>query len=126
MAEEVKPKVVAPKIAMPKIKERKRIFISGVNSLVGHALFEMMRNDHTSLRTGKKSNKFSGTMILRDADIVPSPNEQIKLLDSQRKPKTFGKTLLSADCVVLDLLSGTDLDEAEKIIQILRQPLHEH
>ena len=111
---------------MPKIKERKRIFISGVNSLVGHALFEMMRNDHTSLRTGKKSNKFSGTMILRDADIVPSPNEQIKLLDSQRKPKTFGKTLLSSDCVVLDLLSGTDLDEAEKIIQILRQPLHEH
>ena len=55
--------MVAPKIAMPKIKERKRIFISGVNSLVGHALFEMMRNDHTSLRTGKKSNKFSGTMI---------------------------------------------------------------
>jgi len=43
-----------------------------------------------------------------------------------RKPKTFGKTLLSADCIVLDLMSGTDPDEAEKIIQILRQPLHEH
>ena len=55
--------MVKPMIAMPKIKERKRIFISGVNSLVGHALFEMLRNDHTSLKTGKKSNKFSGTMI---------------------------------------------------------------
>ena len=113
-----------PPIVKP--NERKRIFISGVNSLVGHALFEMMRNDHTSLRTGKKSNKFSGTMIRRDADIVPSPNEQIKILDGQRKPKTFGKSLIGADCIVVDLLSGTDLDEAERIIQILRQPLHDH
>lgn len=111
---------------MPKPKDRKRIFISGVNSLVGHAVFEQMRNDHLTLRNGKKSNKFSGTMILRDADTVPCPNEQIKILDSQRKPKTFGKTIISADCVVVDLMSGTDLDEAEKIIQILRQPLHEH
>ena len=106
--------------ALPKPKERKRIFISGCNSLLGHALFGQMRNDHTSLRTGKKSHKFSGTMIKKDADIVPSPNEQIKILDSTRKPKTFGKCILSADCIVIDLLSGTDLDEAEKIIQILR------
>lgn len=63
---------------------------------------------------------------MRDAGIVPSPNDQIKLLDSQRKPKTFGKTIIGADCVIVDLVSGTDLDEAEKIIQILRQPLHEH
>ena len=75
-----------------------------------------MRNDHTSLRTGKKSHKFSGTMIKKDADIVPSPNEQIKLLEPNRKPKTFGKNILSADCIIIDLLSGTDLDEAEKII----------
>ena len=112
------------KVAPP--KERKRIFVSGVNSLVGHALFEQMRNDHFALRNGKKSHKFSGTMIMRDATIVPSPNDQIKILDSQRKPKTFGKTIIGADCVIVDLVSGTDLDEAEKIIQILRQPLHEH
>mmetsp|Transcript_24404 Transcript_24404/g.30323 ORF Transcript_24404/g.30323 Transcript_24404/m.30323 type:complete len:198 (+) Transcript_24404:306-899(+) len=43
-----------------------------------------------------------------------------------RKPKTFGKSICSADCIVIDLVSGSDLDEAEKIIQILRQPLHEH
>lgn len=55
-------------------------------------------------------------MIKKDADIVPSPNEQIKLLESNRKPKTFGKNILSADCIIIDLLSGTDLDEAEKII----------
>ena len=111
----------APKtMQVPKPKDRKRIFLSGVNSLVGHALFEQMRNDHLTLRNGKKSNEFSGTMIRKDADTVPSPNEQIKIVDSQRKPKTFGKAIISADCVVIDLMSGTDLDEAEKIIQILR------
>jgi hypothetical protein len=36
-------------LLIPKPKERKRIFISGVNSLVGHALFEQMRNDHHAL-----------------------------------------------------------------------------
>ena len=115
------------RIVPPKpVRERKRIFISGVNSLLGHALFEQMRNDHEAVRIGKKAHKFSGTIIRRDADIVPSPNEQIKLLDANRKPKTFGKSVIGADCVIVDLLSGTDLDEAERIIQILRQPLHEH
>ena len=103
-----------------KARERKRIFISGVNSLVGHAIFESMRNDHMALRNGKKSNKFSGTLIQRDAANVPSPNEQIKIIDSQRKPKTFGKSICGAEYVVVDLVSGTDLEEAEKIIQILR------
>lgn len=113
-------------IAIPKPKQRKRIFISGVNSLIGHALFEQMRNDHMALRTGKKSNKFSGTIISKDSETVPPPNDQIKILDAQRKPKNFGKTIIGADIVVVDLVSGTDLEEAERIIQILRQPLHEH
>ena len=38
------------------------------------------------------------------------------MIESNRKPKTFGKTILSADKVIIDLVSGTDLDEAEKII----------
>jgi len=117
-AQAVKKTVEAP--------ERKRIFISGVNSLIGHALFEQMRNDHMAVSNGKKPNKFAGTMIKKDAACVPCPNEQIKIVESNRKPKTFGKSVCSANCVVIDLLSGTDLDEAEKIIQILRQPLHEH
>ena len=115
-----------PAMQMPKPKERKRIFLSGVNSLIGHALFESMRNDHQAVRNGKKCHKFAGTMIQKDAAIVPSPNELIKIIDHQKKPKTFGKSVISADHVVIDLVSGTDLDEAEKIIQILRQPLHEH
>lgn len=85
-----------------------------------------MRNDHEAVRDGKKSNKFSGTLIKKDAGTVPSPNEQIKIVDGQRKPKTFGKSICGADSIIIDLVSGTDLDEAEKIIQILRQPLHEH
>ena len=113
-------------IAIPKPKQRKRIFISGVNSLIGHAVFEQMRNDHMALRTGKKYNKFSGTIISKDAESVPCPNDQIKILDAQRKPKNFGKTIIGADIVIVDLVSGTDLEEADRIIQILRQPLHEH
>ena len=59
----------------PAKPNRQRIFISGVNSLIGHALFEQMRNDHEAVRNGKKCNKFSGTLIQKDAASVPSPNE---------------------------------------------------
>lgn len=101
-------------------KERQRIFISSVNSLVGHALFESMRNDHLALRTGKKAHKFSGTVNQRDAASTPVPSDSIKILDCKRKPKSFGKAVIGADTVVVDLLSGCDLAEAEHIIQIMR------
>jgi hypothetical protein len=42
------------------------------------------------------------------------------------KPKTFTKGVLTSDIIVIDLLSGTDQSEAENIIKLLRQPLHEN
>jgi len=41
------------------------------------------------------------------------------------KPKTFTKAVLTSDIIVVDLMSGTDPAEAETIIKILKQPLHE-
>ena len=73
----------------------------------------------------RKADKFMGTMIQRDEKAVPLPSSSIVMLDIKKKPKTFAKSVLRADRVIIDLLSGTDLEEAEQIIKILRQPIHE-
>lgn len=54
-----------------------KIFISGVNSLVGHSLFEELRNDHIAIHTGELPNKFLGTINQKDADTVPVPSPSI-------------------------------------------------
>ena len=36
-------------VEMPQKKQAKRYFISGANSLLGHALFEELRNDHIAI-----------------------------------------------------------------------------
>lgn len=64
-------------------------------------------------------------MIQKDASTVPIPSDSITLLEMVAKPKTFTKGVLTSDIIVLDLMSGTDPAEAETIIKILRQPLHE-
>jgi hypothetical protein len=66
-----------------------------------------------------------GTIIQRDEQAVPVPSSSIVVLDIKKKPKTFAKSVLRSDRVIIDLLSGTDLEEAEQIIKILRQPIHE-
>ena len=66
-----------------------------------------------------------GTLIQRDEKAVPVPSSSVVVLDIKKKPKTFAKSVLRSDKVVIDLLSGTDLEEAEQIIKILRQPIHE-
>ena len=103
----------------------KRILITGVNSLVGHGLFEQMRNDHLVVNSPQRPDKFMGTLIQRDAATVPVPNANIKVLDSSRKPRTFAKSVLRSDKIILDLLSGSSTEEAEQIIKILKQPIHE-
>lgn len=106
-------------------RERKRILLTGCNSLVGHSLFQQMRNDDIMVKTGGKAHEFLGTLVQRDADFVPVPSESINLLNMKSKPKTFTKGVLTSDIIVIDLMSGTDQAEAETIIKILRQPLHE-
>lgn len=87
-----------------------------------------MRNDHLMINAEPKgkAHKFLATTIAKhDASVpVPSPHA-ITLLDVIRKPKTFAKGVLTSDIVVVDLLSGTDLEEAELIIKLLRQPASE-
>ena len=106
-------------------KDRKRILLTGCNSLVGHSLFDQMRNDDLMVKTGGKPHEFLGTLVQKDAEFVPTPSSSIHILDSKNKPKTFTKGVLTSDIIVIDLLSGTDQSEAEEIIKLLRQPLHE-
>ena len=106
-------------------KDRKRILVTGVNSLVGHSLFEQMRNDHLHIHSTKKPHKFSGSLIQGDKDTVPSPSTSIKTLDFKKKPKTFGRSVVKSDIMIVDLLSGSDLEEAEHLIQILKHPQQE-
>jgi hypothetical protein len=90
-------------------KDRKRIMITGVNSLVGHSLFEQMRNDHLHIHSGKKPHKFAGSLIQADKDTVPVPSSSIKTLDFKKKPKSFGRAVVRSDTIIVDLLSGGGL-----------------
>lgn len=39
-----------------------RIFINSINSLIGHSIFEELRNDHIAIHTGEAPHKFFGTI----------------------------------------------------------------
>lgn len=70
-----------------------------------------MRNDDLVIKAGGKGkpHEFLGTLVKRDAGVVPSPSDKaIKVLDMLIKPRTFTKAVLSSDLIVLDLASGTD------------------
>ena len=87
-----------------------------------------MRNDDVIIKSGgkEKPHQFLGTLVKKDEGIVPTPSDTaITQLDMLAKPKTFTKGVLTSDILVVDLMSGTDPAEAETIIKILRQPLHE-
>jgi hypothetical protein len=99
-----------------------RIFISGVNSLIGHSIFEELRNDHIAIHTGEIPHKFLGTVNYSELDTVPVPSSSIKVLNSKSKPRTFRKQILNSDVFILDLLSSDNIDEAEYIIKLLKQP----
>ena len=49
------------------------------------------------------------------------PSESIKVLDVKKKPRTFAKNVISSDIIIIDILSGTDFEDAEQMIKILRQ-----
>lgn len=88
-----------------KANKCKRIFISGVNSLLGHSLFEELRNDHLAIHTGEPANKFVGTVNVTELDTIPVPSSTIKILNSKSKPRAFRKQILSSDLLILDLMN---------------------
>jgi hypothetical protein len=44
------------------MSENKRILITSINGLLGHSLFEQMRNDHVCIENGKEPHRFIGTL----------------------------------------------------------------
>ena len=84
-----------------------------------------MRNDHIAIHTGAKAHKFISTILKKDEASTPMPSNTIRVLDVRKKPKTFTKNVLQSDIIIIDLQSGTDLEEAEQILKILRQPRDE-
>lgn len=106
-------------------KESKRILITNVNGLLGHSLFETMRNDHITIHSNgeKTPHRFLGTFNNSSAGgiVNPSPSDSIKLLDSKSKPKTFTKQVRGSDVIILDVSQlNTDYEEAEKVIKALK------
>ena len=98
-----------------------RIFISGVNSLLGHSLFEELRNDHIAIHTGDTPHKFFGTLNAKDFESVPVPSPSIKILNSRTKPRTFKKQVASCDIFILDCMgNSTDYEDAEYVIKMLK------
>ena len=98
-----------------------RIFINGVNSLIGHSLFEELRNDHIAIHTGETPHKFYGTINQKEIESVPVPSNSIKILNNKSKPRTFKKQIASCDIFVLDLMSSTaDYEEVEYVIKMLK------
>lgn len=99
-----------------------RIFISGVNSLTGHSLFEEMRNDHIAIHSGETPHKFFGSVNEKDLQSVPVPSTTIKVLNSKTKPKSFTKLVSKCDIMILDLMAPScDCGEAEFLIKSLKQ-----
>ena len=73
------------------LPEQKRIFVTNINGLLGHCLFEQMRNDHIKFQhMDQTPHRFLGT-VNRASDDTPVPSDTIKLLNYKSKPKTFEK-----------------------------------
>jgi hypothetical protein len=74
------------------MKKNKRILITNINGLLGHSLFETMRNDHMTIDTSSTPHRFLGTLNPNPCGgmITPPPSETaVKIIDSKQKPKTF-------------------------------------
>ena len=107
------------------LKENKRILITNVNGLLGHSLFELMRNDHIAIHSGgtETAHRFLGTLNTSPAGgmVNAAPSDAIKILDAQAKPNTFIKQVRGADYIVLDISQfGAGLDDANKALKALK------
>lgn len=92
--------------------------------MVGHALFESLRNDHIVIGKGdqRPAIQFLGTYVEKDAKTVPPPSSKISMLNMKEKPKTFIKGVLLSDLIVIDLVSNPAFEEAEAILKLVRNP----
>lgn len=96
-----------------------------MNGLLGHSLFERMRNDHIAIHSeGEESaHRFLGTLNATPTGgmLNACPSEAIKVLEPSKKPKTFCKQVRNADFIVLDISQfSANLDEAQTVLQALK------
>lgn len=97
--------------------------ITGVNSLIGHSLFEEMRNDHIAIHSGEKPHRFLGTKSAsKSRENIQVPSDSITVLDLKAKPKSFQKGIYLSDIIVIDMVSGTDIEHAMHIVNTLSSP----
>lgn len=99
------------------LKTNKRILITSINGLLGHSLFESMRNDHVAInQEDVNPHRFLGTVNPNPAGgmVTPPPSETaVKIIDSKSKPKTFTKQVRGSDIIILDISQfSCDLEEA--------------
>ena len=88
------------------LENNKRILITNVNGLLGHQLFEQMRNDHITIhQNDKKPHRFLGTVnhACGGGMVTPVPSDTIKIIDQTSKPKNFSSRVKEADYIVLDI-----------------------
>ena len=107
------------------LKENKRILISNVNGLLGHSLFELMRNDHLAIHSegDETAHRFLGTLNTNPTGgmVNACPSDAIKVLESSKKPNTFKKQVRGADFIVLDISQfSANLEEAHQVLQALK------
>tara|TARA_B110000285_G_C14701280_1_gene413550 strand:+ start:87 stop:578 length:492 start_codon:yes stop_codon:yes gene_type:complete len=103
--------------------ENKRILITSINGLLGHSLFELMRNDHVCIEDeSKQPHRFLGTVNPNQAAgmTTPVPSETVKIIETA-KPKNFVKQVRGADYIVLDVSQfSSSLDEANQVLKALK------
>lgn len=105
--------------------QAKRIFISGANSLLGHALFDQLRNDHLVIlnQTEEEEHKFYVTANQKDINTMAMPSQSMRVLHPKQKPKNFKKRIQGSDWIVIDLLGAAlsgQLEEIEYVLKILK------
>jgi hypothetical protein len=103
----------------------KRIFISSANSLLGHSLFDELRNDHIAIQRDatEESHKFFASLNPKEAATVPLPSSTIRVLNHRTKPKMFKKKLPTCDWLIMDMLSAAlsgTLDEVELVVRTIK------
>lgn len=106
-------------------KPAMRVFLSGANSLLGHSVFEELRNDHIAIQNDsqEEEHRFYVTVNQKDVNTIALPSTSMKILNSRSKPKTFKKKILSCDLLVMDMLGAAlsgSLDDIEKVVRLVK------
>lgn len=83
---------ITDKVKICDMPQNKRILVTSINGLLGHSLFELMRNDHICIEQGTQPHRFIGTLNQNPACgmVTKSPSETVKIIETS-KPKNFVK-----------------------------------